>query len=51
MPKQKKQHYVPQCLLKNFTNSNRQFVPYSSQCYTNYFYGKDGKWENIIAGY
>ena len=65
MPKQKKQHYVPQSLLKNFSNCNKQFyvfkllknsiinhtVPYSSQCYTNYFYGKDGKWENIIANY
>lgn len=64
MPKQKKQHYVPQCLLKNFS-TNKQFyifkllknniierpVPYASQCYTNYFYGKDGKWEKIISSY
>ena len=63
MPTQKKQHYVPQCLLKNFANNDKNFyifdllknnivakpIPYKTQCYTNYLYGKDGKWEKAIA--
>lgn len=63
MPPKKKQHYVPQCILKNFTNEQNQFylfqvlknkiidrmVPYKDHCYTDYLYGKDGVWENWLG--
>ena len=63
MPAQKKQHYVPQCILRNFTNDHNKFylfqvlknriidqaVPYKDHCYTDYLYGKDGTWENWLA--
>ena len=62
MPAQKKQHYVPQCILRNFTNDQNKFylfqvrknriidqaVPYKDHCYTDYLYGKDGNWENWL---
>lgn len=63
MPPKKKQHYVPQCILKNFTNEQNHFylfqvlknkiidrmVPYKDHCYTDYLYGKDGTWENWLG--
>ena len=63
MPPQKKQHYVPQCILRNFTNNQNQFylfqvlknkiidrmVPYKDHCYTDYLYGKDHIWENWLG--
>lgn len=63
MPPQKKQHYVPQCILRNFTNNQNQFylfqvlknkiidrmVPYKDHCYTDYLYGKDRIWENWLG--
>lgn len=65
MPKQKKQHYVPQCVLKNFTDNQNKFylfqalknriidrmVPYKDHCYTDYLYGKDGEWENWLGAH
>lgn len=62
MAEQKKQHYVPQCILKNFTNEEKKFyifqtlkntiinrlVHFKGHCYTDYLYGKDGKWENWL---
>ncbi|MCI8545558.1 MAG: DUF4238 domain-containing protein [Bacilli bacterium] len=58
----KKQHYVPRFYMKNFANDNKQFnvidifkkkcynnVPYMNQCYENYFYDKDNKWENELG--
>ena len=65
MPEKKKQHYVPQCILKNFTNHENKFyifqtlkntiinrmVYFKDHCYTDYLYGKDGKWENWLAEY
>lgn len=62
MPKQKNQHYVPRCLLKNFTDKNGKFfifrllqnkildikIPYYDQCKTEYFYGSDGIIENKL---
>lgn len=62
MAAQKKQHYVPQFYMKSFANdkggisilnlsdySVRNEVPYKSQCSIDYFYGKDGEWENILS--
>ena len=63
MANKKKQHYVPQCILKNFTNKQNQFyifqtlkntiiprlVHYKDHCYTDYLYGKDGKWEDWLG--
>lgn len=56
--KRKKQHYVPQFYLKNFTREDNTFsiynvinneiiqkAPYKSQCYENYYYGEDKEWE------
>ena len=61
MATQKKQHYVPKCILKNFTTNKKFYVfnvsknsiidnavPYDSQCYTPYLYGKDGNIENYL---
>ena len=63
MPKQKKQHYVPQCYLKNFAidksiciyNHNLgkiiENAPYKGQCQSPYFYGQDLIWENKLQEY
>ena len=63
MPKQKKQHYVPQCYLKNFAidksiciyNHNLDKIienaPYKAQCQSPYFYGQDLIWENKLQEY
>ena len=61
MPNQKKQPYVPKCILKNFTVDKKFYVfnvqkntiidksvPYDDQCYTSYLYGKDGNIENYL---
>ncbi len=58
MPSRKRQHYVPQFYLKHFANENKKFsivnfknnklinnIPYTKQCYQNYMYGDDNKWE------
>ena len=26
-------------------------IPYKQQCYTDYMYGKDDSWENLLASY
>lgn len=61
--KNKKQHYVSKLYMKNFTNDNIfnvlnlktgqviLNVPYESQCYCNYYYGKDNYWEKILGKY
>ena len=62
MPEKKKQHYVPKFYMKLFSNSPKTFsvlnvsdrevfpiVPYDNQCYKDYYYGKDGVWENRLA--
>jgi len=62
MPVQKRQHYVPQFYLKEFSNEKGGIslynfksdkyinqVPYASQCYKDYYYGKDGLWENKLS--
>lgn len=63
MPKQKKQHYVPQCYLKIFAedkslciyNHNLDKIiekaPYKGQCQSPYFYGQDLIWENKLQEY
>lgn len=65
MANKKKQHYVPKCLLKQFSNTEGKVylfrlmknevlekpIPYKQQCYTNYMYGKDESWENLLAYY
>ena len=65
MPEKKKQHYVPKCLLKNFSDSKQNIhifrleknniiskpVPYGSQCKNDYMYGKDVFWENKLNDY
>lgn len=60
MTKPKKQHFVPQCLLKHFATNERISIFDSSrnmmrnnrlvkeEFAQNYFYGKDGTLENII---
>ena len=58
----KKQHYVSQFYLKNFTREDNKFtllnvnkkkvipsVHYKDQCYENYYYGKDKVWEKILS--
>lgn len=60
--KRKKQHFVPQLYLKNFSSQEKKFsllnikknqvvndVPYMDQCYEDYFYGSDKKWENELS--
>lgn len=62
MPDKKKHHYVPEFYLKEFGNDKGEFtvfnlkdekcieaVPYKDQCYKNYFYGKDGIWEEQLG--
>lgn len=62
MPEKKKQHYVPKFYLQLFTNEQNTFsvlniankkilqsVPYSGHCYKDYYYGKDGVWENQLS--
>lgn len=62
MPEKKKHHYVPKFYLKEFANDKGEFavfnlkdekcieaVPYNSQCYKDYFYGKDGIWEERLG--
>ena len=58
----KKQHYVPKFYMKNFANDNKKYnvidvfknryysnIPYMNQCYENYFYDKDNKWEKLLG--
>lgn len=62
MAEKKKQHFVPKFYMALFANSNKEFavyniekrtcaypVPYKNQCYKDYFYGKDGVWENKLS--
>lgn len=62
MPEKKKQHYVPKFYLRQFSNENKKFylfnigkkenigpVPFETQCFEDYFYGADAKWENKLA--
>ena len=64
MPPKKRQHYVPRFYLKNFSIGavgksigifnidSKKFIPNGSlkeQAYKDYFYGKDGVIENILA--
>lgn len=62
MAEKKKQHYVPKFYLRLFTADNKMFavqniatkkilypVPYDDHCYKDYFYGKDGVWENQLS--
>ena len=64
MPANKKQHFVPRCLLKNFSTNDKVFVfnvpkdvildepvPYKSQCQEDHLYGKDGEWESWLKKY
>lgn len=58
----KKQHYVPKFYMKIFANDNKKYnvidvfknkcyndIPYMNQCYENYFYDKDNKWEKKLG--
>src|SRR5574344_1348612 len=62
MPEKKKQHYVPKFYLRGFANDDKKFylyninknqmigaVPFETQCFEDYFYGADKKWENQLA--
>ena len=62
MPEKKKQHYVPQMYMDLFANQDKEFaiyniaskemrypVPYKSQCYKDYYYGKDLLWEERLS--
>lgn len=62
MPQKKKQHYVPKFYMRLFSNDKKTFavynlakkeifcpVPYDSQCYKDYFYGKNGVMENLLS--
>ena len=62
MPEKKKQHYVPKFYMKNFASSQNNVsvynikskkiisnIPFDSQCYKDYFYGKDHVLENEFA--
>lgn len=62
MAEKKKQHFVPKFYMALFANENKEFaiynvgnrvctypVPYKNQCYKNYYYGKDGVWENKLS--
>lgn len=62
MAEKKRQHYIPQFYMRNFANEKGTFmiyrlsekdcigpVPYSSQCYKDYYYGADGLWENRLG--
>lgn len=58
----KRQHYVPQCLLKNFSENKIHFnmlnlkakkafksIPLKEQCYENYMYDEDGQVEGALG--
>lgn len=62
MAEKKKQHYVPKVYMCRFANEDKQFavyniknkesfhpIPYDSQCYKDYYYGKDLIWENRLG--
>ena len=62
MAAQKRQHYVPKLYLRFFTVDNKLLsiynisqkkivsqVPYETQCYNDYYYGKDKLWENELS--
>ena len=62
MPENKRQHYVPKFYMKNFANNHNNVsvynintkkiisnIPFDSQCYKDYFYGKDHVLENKFA--
>ena len=62
MAKYKRQHYVPQFLLKKFSEDSKLVnifnislkknihnVPLKKQCYEDYFYGKDGELEKSLG--
>lgn len=62
MPDYKRQHYVPQLLLKKFSEDETLInifnlssqksinnVPLKPQCYEDYFYGKDGELEKNLG--
>lgn len=60
MAENKKQHYVPKTYLKHFSSGKvfsvlnisddeiHENVPYASQCYEDYFYGKNLEWEKRL---
>ena len=62
MAEYKKQHYVPKLYLQNFTIDNVLLsvynisqsksipkAPYDTQCYKDYYYGKDKIWEKQLG--
>jgi len=62
MADKKKQHTVPKCYLKLFSNEKGgvsilnlkndtvlRKVPYANQCQSNYYYGKEPQWENLLS--
>jgi len=61
MPENKKQHYIPQFYLRNFSRDGKQVLvyhfestsaflsPISSTCQDKYFYGKDGEFEIFLS--
>ena len=62
MPNNKKHHYVPRFYLKRFSENERSICLYNlpherkvinanlkSQCYKDYFYGKDGNTEDALC--
>jgi len=61
MSENKKQHYIPQFYLKNFSDDGNQInvyhleseksflSPIKSTCQSKYFYGKDGEFEKVLS--
>lgn len=62
MNKTKKQHYVPQFYLRNFSRSDKKFtvidmsskkvdenIHCRNKCYEDYYYGNDEKWEKELG--
>ena len=62
MAEKKKQHYVPKMFMRNFADDNKRFsvlrtqggkvlehVYSDSQCFKDYYYGKDLVWENNLG--
>ena len=62
MAEKKKQHYVPKMFMRNFADENKRFsvlhvesskilekVYIDSQCFKDYYYGKDLVWENNLG--
>ncbi len=62
MTLKKKQHFIPQFYMRNFSRDGKSFslyiineeriishAPLSNQCYENYYYGEDLEWENTLA--